>query len=70
MIYIILESWRTIWSLLSGIRKICTEILDDYKVEYCYLFGLYAKGNANERSDVDLLISTKTTGLRFYEIAE
>ena len=55
---------------LKQIRKICTEILDDYKVEYCYLFGSYAKGNANERSDVDLLISTKTTGLRFYEIAE
>ena len=55
---------------LKQIRKICTEILDDYKVEYCYLFTSYAKGNANERSDVDLLISTKTTGLRFYEIAE
>ncbi len=55
---------------LKQIRKICTEILDDYKVEYCYLFGSYAKGNANERSDVDLLISTDTTGLRFYEIAE
>ena len=52
------------------IQKICKEVFDDYKVEYCYLFGSYAKGKANERSDVDLLISTETTGLRFYEIAE
>ena len=48
----------------------CKEILDAYQVEYCYLFGSYAKGKATEQSDVDLLISTKETGLRFYEIAE
>ena len=41
-----------------------------YQVEYCYLFGSYAKGKATEQSDVDLLISTKEKGLRFYEIAE
>jgi len=55
---------------LKQIQKICKEVFDDYKVEYCYLFGSYAKGKANERSDVDLLISTETTGLRFYGIAE
>ena len=52
------------------IRKCCKEILDAYQVEYCYLFGSYAKGKATGQSDVDLLISTKETGLRFYEIAE
>ena len=52
------------------IRKCCKEILDAYQVEYCYLFGSYAKGKATEQSDVDLLISTKEKGLRFYEIAE
>lgn len=52
------------------IRMCCKEILDAYQVEYCYLFGSYAKGKATEQSDVDLLISTKETGLRFYEIAE
>ena len=52
------------------IRKCCKGILDAYQVEYCYLFGSYAKGKATEQSDVDLLISTKETGLRFYEIAE
>ena len=52
------------------IRMCCKEILDAYQVEYCYLFGSYAKGKETEQSDVDLLISTKETGLRFYEIAE
>ena len=41
-----------------------------YAVQYCYLFGSYAKGKATERSDVDLLVSSETTGLRFYELAE
>ena len=51
-------------------EKCCKEVLEAYQVEYCYLFGSYAKGKATEQSDVDLLISTKETGLRFYEIAE
>ena len=52
------------------IRMCCKEILDAYQVEYCYLFGSYAKGKATEQSDVDLLISTKEKGLRFYEVSE
>lgn len=48
----------------------CNEVLKDYKVEFCYLFGSYAKGNAKEESDVDLLISTSENGLKFYEILE
>ena len=46
------------------------EILKDYNVEFCYLFGSYAKGNAKEESDIDLLISTSENGLKFYEILE
>lgn len=52
------------------IREACGEIMKDYAVRYCYLFGSYAKGKATERSDVDLLVSSETTGLRFYELAE
>ncbi|MBR6019076.1 MAG: nucleotidyltransferase domain-containing protein [Lachnospiraceae bacterium] len=48
----------------------CTGILSQYKVEFCYLFGSYAKGKATETSDVDLLISTDVTGLKYYELAE
>ena len=41
-----------------------------YKVQYCYLFGSYAKRKATEISDVDLLVCTEVTGIQFYELIE
>ena len=55
---------------VDGIRASCAEILKDYPVSFCYLFGSYAKGKASPESDVDLLISSDVTGLRFYELTE
>ena len=40
--------------------------MKEYSVNYCILFGSYAKGLANEKSDVDLLISTNVSGLKFF----
>ncbi len=48
----------------------CAETFREYTVNYCYLFGSYAKGTPTEQSDVDLLISTETSGLKFYGLAE
>ena len=56
--------------LIEDIKKKVSEILSEYDVEYCYLFGSYAKNKANEKSDIDLLISTKTTGLKYYGLVE
>ena len=50
--------------------RICNEILPEYEVDFCYLFGSYAKGTAVGTSDVDLLISAKITGLKYYELIE
>lgn len=55
---------------LDEIKEACKKVLDGYSVKYCILFGSYAKGKANETSDVDLLISTEVTGLRFFGIVE
>ena len=55
---------------VDEIKTVCNEILKDYPVQYCYLFGSYAKGKASVTSDVDLLISSEITGLRFYELTE
>ncbi len=55
---------------LKQIKDIVTEVLDTYEVEYCYLFGSYAKGYASERSDVDLCIDTDTDGFAFYGLVE
>lgn len=55
---------------IRQIKDICTGIFKDFDVEYCYLFGSYAKDKATEVSDVDLLISTSVTGLMFYDLVE
>lgn len=55
---------------LNEIKSTCQSVFSEYPIKYCILFGSYAKGNANEKSDVDLLISTEVTGLRFFGIAE
>ena len=39
-------------------------------MDFCYLFGSYAKDTANESSDIDLLISTELTGLEFFGMVE
>ncbi len=55
---------------IDAIKKTCKSVFERHAVKYCILFGSYAKGNAKETSDVDLLISTNVTGLRFFGIAE
>ncbi len=55
---------------LGKIKAITTSVLSHYDVEYCYLFGSYAKGFATETSDIDLLISTSVTGINFYGLVE
>ena len=52
------------------IEKTCSDIFSEYNVDFCFLFGSYAKGTAVGTSDVDLLISAKITGLKYYELVE
>lgn len=52
------------------ITEVCKRIFEEYPVKYCYLFGSYSKGKAKETSDVDLLISTEITGLKFFGLVE
>lgn len=55
---------------VSQIKEVCASIFTDFDIEYCYLFGSYAKGKAAENSDVDLLISTSISGIKFYDLVE
>ncbi len=55
---------------VEDIKNICTEVFENYEISYCYLFGSYAKGRATETSDIDLLVSTAVTGMRFFAIVE
>lgn len=54
----------------EDIIKKCTNVFEKYDVDYCYLFGSYAKGKATAVSDVDLLISANLKGLKFYGLVE
>lgn len=55
---------------ISQILEKTKSIFDEYNVSFVYLFGSYAKGNAKENSDVDLLISSEIKGLKFYGFVE
>ncbi len=51
------------------IKNVITEYFKDKPVTKVYLFGSYAKGEADENSDVDLLIDidfSKKIGWAFY----
>ena len=52
------------------IKRICADVFQSYAVDYCYLFGSYAKGKATETSDVDLFLNTDAEGLRFFGLVE
>ena len=45
-------------------------VLSKYNVSYAYLFGSYAKGLANEKSDIDILISDEVKGLEFIGLVD
>ncbi len=58
---------------IEQIKKKLTNLFENqYKgmVDFCYLFGSYAKGYADEKSDVDLCVSSSLTGIRVAGLAE
>ena len=55
---------------IEQIKNVCNSIFKDYSIEYCYLFGSYAKGKATEKSDVDLLVTMPADGMKFFKLAE
>ena len=55
---------------IKQIKDVCSRVLKNYEVDFCYLFGSYAKGKAKETSDVDLLISVNVTGIKFFGLVE
>ena len=55
---------------LDQIKRGVGEVLSDYHAHFCWLFGSYAKGEANECSDVDLIVSADIGGMQVYGLAE
>lgn len=55
---------------IEQIKTICNDIFKDYQIEYCYLFGSYAKNKATEKSDINFLIKMPINGMKFFELLE
>lgn len=55
---------------IEEIKQKCSNVFEHYDVEFCYLFGSYAKSKAKPTSDIDLLISSNVKGLKFYGLIE
>ena len=56
--------------VLNDIKSICSAVFEQYNIQFCYLFGSYAKGSAKETSDVDLLGHGEISGLKFFGLVE
>lgn len=48
---------------IEEIKTIITPIAEKHRLKAVFLFGSYARGTANENSDIDLLIDTEDTDL-------
>ena len=57
---------------IDKIKQIISEVLSKHKdnIVFCYLFGSYAKGKANDSSDIDLCIDTNLKGFAFVGLIE
>ena len=44
---------------LKDIINICTPVLKKYNIKRAYIFGSYARGDATDNSDIDIMIQTK-----------
>ncbi len=55
---------------IEQIKEACIGVFETYPVEFCYLFGSYAKGKATAKSDVDLLVHTSLFGIDFFGLVE
>lgn len=57
--------------IINIIRKNLPYLKNEYSVKKIALFGSFASGKANQRSDIDIFIDfSEPVGLRFMELAE
>lgn len=50
---------------IPQLQQMLAPVFHQYGVRRAVLFGSYGKGTATEKSDVDLLVDSGLTGLRF-----
>ena len=55
---------------LNELKTILNPVFSQYGIRSALLFGSYAKGSANGRSDVDILVDSGLRGLQFFGLLE
>jgi len=55
---------------VESIRENLNPVFGQYNVRKAILFGSYAKGTADERSDIDIYVDSGLKGLRFFGLLE
>lgn len=55
---------------ITEITERLIPILQQYNIKEAILFGSYAKGCADEGSDIDLYVDSGLRGLKFFELLE
>ena len=51
---------------INEIKKVLSPIFDMYNVKSAVLFGSYARNEATEKSDIDLIVDSGLKGLSFF----
>lgn len=54
----------------SQIKEILDPVFKKHNVKRAFLFGSYAKGTANEYSDINILVDSRLRGLKFFGLLE
>lgn len=55
---------------ISNIQSILNPVFQSYHIKKAILFGSYAKGQASQKSDVDILVDSGLKGLAFFGLLE
>ena len=55
---------------IPEIQSAFLPVFEKYNVRKAILFGSYAKNNATEQSDIDIMVDTQLRGLRFFGFLE
>ena len=60
---------KAVYSVVD-IKKKLMPIFAKYKIKKAVLFGSYAKGVAQQNSDIDIMVESNLRGLAFYGLLE
>ena len=55
---------------VNDIKRILQPVFKKHNIKKAVLFGSYAKGEADDKSDIDIMVDSNLRGLAFYGLLE